>query len=569
MTGTVALHLPTPHGETTPLLGTQASFPRSNTSQGRHRRQKSTSSSESSASSFNSGDVDFIARRDIEDGVLPETAVLGRTLGWKSAYILIISRVIGSGIFATPGAIVSSVGSIGLSLTLWVAGAIISWFGLAVGLEYGCMLPRSGGDKVYLEFTYRHPRFLASTIVAVHAVLLGFTASNCIVFGEYILFALGKHPSEHRVEVRTLAVTLMTLITIIHGCFLRTGIFIQNLLGWIKVGLILFMTLASAVVVLAGYRPTAPTEPTRLLPSWDAIWEGSVWNWGIISTALFKVFYSYSGLQNVNNVLNEVRDPVKTLRSAAPTALFTTCLLYFLVNVAYFLIVPLNEIKKSGELIAALFFQRLLGETTGRIFLPLAVAISAAGNVMVVTFSLARLNQEIARQGLLPCGHLWSSSRPFGAPLGALLVHYVPSVVVICVPAKNIYSFILDVEGYPGQFFVLATSLGLIWLRKTRPDLNRPYKAFLSAVWARIALSLAMIAAPFIPTVGESHRDHLFRASYALVGISVLVFAVLYWSVLAVILPRLGRYRLDEATEVLQDGTVITKLIHIPRGENE
>jgi amino acid permease len=83
--------------------------------------------------------------RSLEDDVVPETAVLGRNLGWSSAYILIISRVIGSGIFATPGAIVSSVGSIGLSLLLWVFGAVISWCALVVALEYGCMLPRSGG----------------------------------------------------------------------------------------------------------------------------------------------------------------------------------------------------------------------------------------------------------------------------------------------------------------------------------------------------------------------------------------------------------------------------------------
>lgn len=81
----------------------------------------------------------------LEDDVLPETAVLGRNLGWNGAFILTISRVIGSGIFATPGAIVSSTGSIGLSLLLWVAGALISWCGLVVSLEYGCMLPRSGG----------------------------------------------------------------------------------------------------------------------------------------------------------------------------------------------------------------------------------------------------------------------------------------------------------------------------------------------------------------------------------------------------------------------------------------
>jgi hypothetical protein len=83
--------------------------------------------------------------RSVENGVLFETAVLGRNLGWSSAYILITSRVIGSGIFATPGTIVKSVGSIGLTLVLWIVGALAAWCGLAISLEYGCMLPRSGG----------------------------------------------------------------------------------------------------------------------------------------------------------------------------------------------------------------------------------------------------------------------------------------------------------------------------------------------------------------------------------------------------------------------------------------
>lgn len=82
----------------------------------------------------------------MENDVLPETAVLGRNLGWSSAYILIMSSVIGSGIFATPGAIVRSVGSVGITLLLWIAGALIAWLGLAISLEYGCMFPRSGGE---------------------------------------------------------------------------------------------------------------------------------------------------------------------------------------------------------------------------------------------------------------------------------------------------------------------------------------------------------------------------------------------------------------------------------------
>jgi hypothetical protein len=76
------------------------------------------------------------------------------------------------------------------------------------------------------------------------------------------------------------------------------------------------------------------------------------------------------------------------LRSAAPAALMTACVLYLFVNIAYLLVIPLDEIKNSGELIAGLFFQRTFGAALGRIILPLVVALSAAGNVMVVTFSL-------------------------------------------------------------------------------------------------------------------------------------------------------------------------------------
>jgi amino acid transporter len=82
----------------------------------------------------------------VENEVLPETAVLGRNLGWRRAYILTMSCVIFSGIFATPGAILRSVGSVGITLLLWIAGALIAWLGLAVSLEYGCMLPKSGGE---------------------------------------------------------------------------------------------------------------------------------------------------------------------------------------------------------------------------------------------------------------------------------------------------------------------------------------------------------------------------------------------------------------------------------------
>lgn len=65
--------------------------------------------------------------------------------------------------------------------------------------------------------------------------------------------------------------------------------------------------------------------------------------------------------------------------------------------------------------------------------------------------------QEIARQGFLPFNAIISSTKPFNAPLGALIVHFIPSTLVILLPAGNVYSFILDLELYPAQYVAVET----------------------------------------------------------------------------------------------------------------
>ena len=77
-----------------------------------------------------------------------------------------MGRIIGTGIFSTPSSIVSGVGCVGAAFMLWLLGLIVSFAGLAVWLELGCMIPRSGGEKVYLEAMYKRPKLLATTIFA-------------------------------------------------------------------------------------------------------------------------------------------------------------------------------------------------------------------------------------------------------------------------------------------------------------------------------------------------------------------------------------------------------------------
>lgn len=98
-----------------------------------------------------------------------------------------VGRIIGTGIFSTPSSILGSVGSVGASMMLWVLGFVLSFCGLFIWLEFGTMIPRSGGEKVYLEAVYTKPRYLSTVVFAANAILLGFTASNCIVSAPFSL----------------------------------------------------------------------------------------------------------------------------------------------------------------------------------------------------------------------------------------------------------------------------------------------------------------------------------------------------------------------------------------------
>lgn len=116
-------------------------------------------------------------------GHLQQAADAKRQIGVVSATFLVVNRVIGTGIFATPGAILALSGSVGLSLFIWVAGIIITAAGMAVYLEFGTAIPKNGGEKNYLEYVFRKPKFLTTGLYTGYIVLLGWASSNSVIFG--------------------------------------------------------------------------------------------------------------------------------------------------------------------------------------------------------------------------------------------------------------------------------------------------------------------------------------------------------------------------------------------------
>ncbi|KAK2732961.1 hypothetical protein FQN57_002330 [Myotisia sp. PD_48] len=335
-----------------------------------------------------SAQIDSGTLRNIESITIPETATYGRYLTWSNVYLLILSQCFGSGIFATPGAVVQSTGSIGLTLLAWAVGASISAIDLAGCIEYGCMFPRSGGDQLYLEFTYRRPRFLASTLYATTIVLFSSSSSDCFVFSKYTLFALGLEATV--AKQRLFALGLLVVTISIHGCFLKPGIWIQNFLGWVNILVAVLMVITSLFVVAFQQGPDAGYPSLSSLFSWDHLWHGSNWQLSNFSVALLKVYNIFLAMCSPNYILNEVQNPIGTLKTVGPAAWLTVVIFYALILFAYLSVLPISIIKNSGELVATRFFERVLGHGLGKIILPLIIAGSAAGNVMSTIFISAR-----------------------------------------------------------------------------------------------------------------------------------------------------------------------------------
>ncbi|KAF8878903.1 amino acid transporter [Gymnopilus junonius] len=478
---------------------------------------------------------------------------MGRHLGVFSCTMLIVGRIIGTGIFSTPSSILSSVGSVGASLMLWVLGFVLSFCGLFVWLEYGTMFPRSGGEKVYLEAVYQKPKFLATVIFATNAILLGFTASGCLVFAQNILVSAG-HVADRWV-VRGIGLGVIFFVTILHGLTPRIGVALMNALSVFKIIILLFIVI-TGWVVLSG-----KTHIKNPHANFHNAFAGSSHSSNDYATATFKVLNAYAGWSNVNLVLNDVKDPVRTLKIAGPLGLGICAVLYLLANVAYFSAATTTEIRHSGVTVASLFFGKVFGAEAQKA-LTVFVALSALGNVITVTYAQSRVNQELAKEGIpLPFGNkFWASNWPTGkSPLPGLIVHLIPSVIIIIAPPPAVaYPFILDVEGYPGQIINLFIILGLFWLRWKKPNAHRPFKVWLPFALFFLAAAVFLLVAPFLkPANKVGDTPPLPYYLYCLVGIAIMVTGFLYWAVWRVVLPKIFGYELVPSKVVLEDGTVV------------
>lgn len=165
---------------------------------------------------------------------------------------------------------------------------------------------------------------------------------------------------------------------------MKSGLRLQNILGFSKLFILLAIVLIGVfhLAGVPGFELQEGVEVPRNL-EWDTFWEGSntgtlglvtglynvIWYttwflWRVIQLIFFR--RSFVGYNNANYALSEIRDPVRTIKRAAPLALGSVTVAYLLINIAYFAVVSKIDIQGGGRVVAALFFRNLFGASTER-----------------------------------------------------------------------------------------------------------------------------------------------------------------------------------------------------------
>ncbi|KXN82762.1 High-affinity methionine permease [Leucoagaricus sp. SymC.cos] len=481
-----------------------------------------------------------------------------RRLGTFSAGFLIFNRIIGTGIYATPSNILRSAGSVGVTLIMWLVGSVIAGLGTTVYIELGTGLPRSGGEKNYLEFIYRRPKFLMTCAFSVFAMITGTATANSVVFSEYLLHAADFTPTWLR--TRLVAFACLSFLCFIHGTALKWGLRIQNALGLFKL-VVLILVAGSGLLSLLGV-PGFQVRDGYEKPhnfEWDRFWEGSGTGANAFVAGLYAIIWSFTGYSNANYALSEIKDPVRTIKRAAPVAIIGVCGVYMLINIAYFAVVSKSDILSSRRIIAALFFRNLYGPATERA-LSAFIALSTLGNLLAGQFAQGRVIQELGREGVLPYASFFASNRPFNAPLPGLLLQYcISTVFLFATPPGDAYLFLISLSSYCSTLINCLVAVGLLLLHtkafQTAWKWDPPFRSPKIVVVLFFTANLFLIVVPLLPPApGSRTYERLPYWSHSLAAFAVSLIGMTYWYIWGTWLPRRKGYELKRVYALQEDG---------------
>jgi basic amino acid/polyamine antiporter, APA family len=455
----------------------------------------------------------------------PRTTKLVRELGLLDATMIVMGSMIGSGIFLTSAESARLVGAPGWLLVAWLLSGLLTITGSLCCAELAAMMPRAGGQYVFLRVAYgRLFGFLfgwslflvvqTGTIAAVAVAFARFLGvfTGAVAADRYLVapIVIGRYAVSLSTQ-QLVALGLIVVLTAANTRGLRIGKLIQNsftitktaaLFGLIVVGLTLGLNRESAAWTSSWWNASANGWDPRVVQDGLRV-SGTAALVLLLGRAMIGPLFSQSAWNNVTFTGGEVRDPDRTLPRALVLGCGSVVALYLLANVAYVVSLSLDQIQHAPQdRVGTAVMTRVFGPT-GTSVMAGAILISTFGCLNGLILAGARVYYAMARDGL------------FFAAAGTTNRHHVPAVALaaqgvwaalLTLPVTvsidkltgarkfgNLYSELLEFI-IPADLSFYALMVGaVILLRRKAPGLKRPYRTPGYPVPALIFISLAVL----------------------------------------------------------------------------
>ena len=410
-----------------------------------------------------------------------------RELGLLDGTMLVVGSMIGSGIFIVSSDIARQVGSAGWLTLIWVISGIITMIAAVSYGELSSMFPKAGGQYVYLReaygkliaFLYGWSFFAVIQTGTIAAVGVGFSKFAAYLFppmsDENILFEIGVFKLN--------AAQIVSIITIIFLTYLNSrGVkkskMMQTILTIIKIlslfGLIIFgfLLAAKAEIWNANWSDMWATKSfVKDSSSWLPI-SGVALISGI-SAAMVGSLFSSDAWVGVTFIAAEIKNPKRNVGLSLFLGTFIVTIIYVLTNLMYLAVIPFDEIATAkSDRVAVVASQYIFGDI-GTYIIAIMIMIStfACNNGLIMAG--ARVYYTMANDGLFfkKAATLNVSS----VPAWALWAQCIWASI-LCLTGK--YGDLLDFVIIIVLIFYILTIYGIFILRKSMPNIERPYKAF-------------------------------------------------------------------------------------------
>jgi APA family basic amino acid/polyamine antiporter len=397
---------------------------------------------------------------------------LDRRLGPLDAAAIVVSNVIGGGIFFVPILVAGIVADPRAILGLWAVGGALAFAGAMAYAELAALRPRAGGEYVYLRDAYGPMAAFLSGWTSFVAGFSGAIAASALALADYVGRFVPAAADRTPLVVASLpifplvvsrqtlvALTVIAALTVVHVRGLRLGRVVQNTLAGAKVtALVAFVALGAAMGHGAVPHAAAP---------------GAI---GVIPMllALVPIMFTYSGWNAAAYVAEEVRSPERNVPIALGLGTLVVIVIYVGLNALYLYALPVAELASvpGGRLIDTVA-ERLFGVVAGRLLAVFSI-VSIAASVSAMMIAGPRVYFAMARDGVFAAPAAAIHPR-FRVPTGAVIAQAVWSGVLVL---SGTLSELVSYTGFAIVLFSAVAVVAVFILRRREPDAPRPFRAW-------------------------------------------------------------------------------------------